>query len=188
MLITFDGFSGAGKTTQVQRVLRKMECERLFLDGDASSCIDTLFRGAGEIKPEISMLKQLLVNNSRILKGSGDKAMLLEWFYSPFFFSCGEEMLDLLDLWSRCLYTVPTISFFLDLPYETALRRREERDGVVLLGNIGGDLLAERDAAVAGILARMDTMLSHFYVVDASQEVDEVELDIEMLLLDCYCG
>ena len=181
MLITFDGFSGAGKTTQIKRIEQKIgRAEKLHVDRPEDLPMDQLCEMLpDDITPFAKrVLSDLWRHERRLLRADIKKVNIVEWFY--FHFSETNRK-NLLSVWVDCLCIKPDLSFWLDLPYSESKERREKREKIIL-ENEDVEYCANMDATVELLLEWLDAELPHFHIIDGNQSEEDVEADIQAVI------
>lgn len=181
MLITVDGFKGAGKTTQMELIKEQMPVTLLQSGGRAKEVIVDLM---AIIQPDIKYLTRLAVRdlweiNQRLQDTNKDDIILMDWFFV--FFMYYERKPSLLKKWLECLAIKPSLSFFLHIPYSQSIERLLER-GDLKIYDRGESYSKEMDRLIDNMIEWLSAELPYFYVIDGTQSIDDVEMDIKQIL------
>ena len=179
MIITFEGLSGGGKTTQAERLAKKIGFEpvaffrqmsaiRILLDtardDDSRSHIFPLSANMMLLHSvSDANRKNVIVHDPQFLS-----------FLAPFF----PHQKDFIKAWLNWLdttYLKPVASFCLKLDKNTVIQRTLGRPVPVLYD----DWEADRAFQFYDCL---DRHLPYFHIIDGTKNADEISVDIERIL------
>ena len=157
-IITFDGEGGAGETTQ-ERLLSKK-----FLVVPSHRCNSLKTR------------QKLLLHE----KTGKDFFVSMDWCYLPLIKKYSLDAIDNhLSEWSQrhpdFAGCEPSISFWIDVPLNIAMKRRASREGLLYEEK---DWHFDYDKKIPKYLAKLKKLLSNFYVIDGLQSPNAIHQQI----------
>ena len=182
MLITLDGYSGAGKTTQSMALCEQLQIPRISfaeVRHTYSAFLDHCFPDAKRTRSEI--FAQLIFIHKHPDHGVIDHFWDIFNRYTHPSNSIAEARLAV-DVFRSGLTlngrSEPVLSFFLYAPSYICQHRRLTRDTQGTVGLIGNTVATNRDRLNYEFWKSIESMVPYFHIIDAMQPIPAVTEDI----------
>ena len=180
MIITIDGRSGAGKSTQARIIAKKygLVC-RNFSHFTREVC-DVYWKEVGRNKFHPNIMLPGLLEYSTAVRADRRKIVIDESLFHPF---CQNQSVTGFDRWNEYNWyfdflstyrLTPHHSFYFLLDYETAQKRRRMRGESVHMDA----KVREKEEVYFRYWQEMERRIPFLHLIDASQPVEKVTSDI----------
>jgi dTMP kinase len=202
LFITFEGSEGCGKTTQVERLARRLPGVRVFREPGGTALGEEIRRILKASAPG-----WLVSPEAELLLFAASRAQLVREAIAPALAAGGvvlcDRFLDSTTVYQGVARSLdpgqvadinrfaigdaePDVTFLLDLPAATALERARARSQP--LDRMEQEPAAFYEAVRAGYLALASAFPERFVVLDASASADDLEAAIWRQLTDRFHG